>query len=225
YDYPELRGNIGNMTTIDPKKTQVMAEQGSGGGYQKITLEYNAHMDREGGEAERTKHRQADQTTRRYNAPNTNYAGTHELGHGLASLLPNTGNKLQNFIDQNTGVNENDIIQTVSEKVLDDREKKELKKYHKNKNINGIQVLKNQIDTKNSHFFENGHTSKYGSTAPVEMFAEAFQDVYANGKNAKKMSMEIVKEYERRQTKLTREKFNKKKKRGFFRKFLDFFKF
>lgn len=225
YDYPELRGNIGNMTTIDPKKTQVMAEQGSGGGYQKITLEYNAHMDREGGEAERTKHRQADQTNRRYNAPNTNYAGTHELGHGLASLLPNTGNKLQNFIDQNTGVNENDIIQTVSEKVLDDREKKELKKYHKNKNINGIQVLKNQIDTKNSHFFENGHTSKYGSTAPVEMFAEAFQDVYANGKDAKKMSMEIVKEYERRQTKLTREKFNKKKKRGFFRKFLDFFKF
>ena len=225
YDYPELRGNIGNMTTIDPKKTQVMAEQGSGGGYQKITLEYNAHMDREGGEAERTKHRQADQTNRRYNAPNTNYAGTHELGHGQASLLPNTGNKLQNFIDQNTGVNENDIIQTVSEKVLDDREKKELKKYHKNKNINGIQVLKNQIDTKNSHFFENGHTSKYGSTAPVEMFAEAFQDVYANGKNAKKMSMEIVKEYERRQTKLTREKFNKKKKRGFFRKFLDFFKF
>ena len=113
----------------------------------------------------------------------------------------------------------------MSEKVLDDREKKELKKYHKNKNINGIQVLKNQIDTKNSHFFENGHTSKYGSTAPVEMFAEAFQDVYANGKDAKKMSMEIVKEYERRQTKLTREKFNKKKKRGFFRKFLDFFKF
>ena len=232
YDYPELRGNIGNMTTIKPTSTQVMAEQGSGGGRKKITLEYNANMDRAGaeGEAERARHLREDQEERRYNAPNTNYAGTHELGHGLASLLPDTGDQIEDFMVQNQGVNESDIIQTViaNTDVLNEEQKKGIKKYSKNKTLlngRGPTVLKGQIDTKNSNFFENGHTSKYGATAPVEMFAEAFHDVYANGKNAKKMSMEIVKEYERRQTQLTQKKFNKKKKRGFFRRFKDFFRF
>lgn len=230
YDYPELRGNIGNMTTIDPNSTQVMAEQGSGGGLQKITLEYNAGQDIAGieGEAKRAEQLKKDQKLKRYNAPNTNYAGTHELGHGLASLLPNTGDKLQNFLDQNDGVNESDIIQTVIENtdVLDEQQKGGIKKYAKNGQLrSGHNVRKGQIDTQKSNFYENGHTSYYGTTAPVEMFAEAFHDVYANGKNAKKMSTEIVKEYERRQTKLTQEKFNKKKKRSFFRRFMDFFKF
>ena len=230
YDYPELRGNIGNMNTINPKSTQVMSEEGSAGGRDKIVLSYNAHMDRKGpeGEKEREKYRKEDLQIRRYNAPNTNYAGTHELGHGLASLLPNSGSRTQDIIDQNTGVNEADIIKTVVETkdVLDEREKKDVTRYHKNQKIKGVlPVLKGQIDTKNSKFYENNQTSKYGSTAPVEMFAEAFHDVYANGKDAKKMSSEIVKEYERRQTKLTQEKFNKRKKRGFLRRFLDFFKF
>jgi len=230
YDYPELRGNIGDMNTINPKSTQVMSEEGSAGGRDKIVLSYNAHMDRKGpeGEKEREKYRKEDLQIRRYNAPNTNYAGTHELGHGLASLLPNSGSRTQDIIDQNTGVNEADIIKTVVETkdVLDEREKKDVTRYHKNQKIKGVlPVLKGQIDTKNSKFYENNQTSKYGSTAPVEMFAEAFHDVYANGKDAKKMSSEIVKEYERRQTKLTQEKFNKRKKRGFLRRFLDFFKF
>ncbi|MBQ6520768.1 MAG: DUF4157 domain-containing protein [Anaerolineaceae bacterium] len=230
YDYPELRGNIGDMNTINPKSTQVMSEEGSVGGRDKIGISYNAHMDRKGqeGEAEREKYRKEDLQIRRFNAPNTNYAGTHELGHGLASLLPNSGSRTQDLIDQNTGKNEADIIKTVvdTKNVLDDREKKDVKQYYKDQKIKGVlPVLKGQIDTKNSKFYENNQTSKYGSTAPVEMFAEAFHDVYANGKDAKKMSMEIVKEYERRQTKLTEQKFNKKKKRGFFRRFMDFFKF
>ena len=230
YDYPELRGNIGDMNTINPKSTQVMSEEGSVGGRDKIGISYNAHMDRKGqeGEAEREKYRKEDLQIRRFNAPNTNYAGTHELGHGLASLLPNSGSRTQDLIDQNTGKNEADIIKTVvdTKNVLDDREKKDVNQYYKDQKIKGVlPVLKGQIDTKNSKFYENNQTSKYGSTAPVEMFAEAFHDVYANGKDAKKMSMEIVKEYERRQTKLTEQKFNKKKKRGFFRRFMDFFKF
>lgn len=230
YDYPELRNNIGDMKTIKPQSTQVMSEEGSVGGRDKIEFAYNANMDRSGeeGEAERAKNQEEDQKKRRYNAPNTDFAGTHEMGHGLASLLPNSGDRMQDTMDQNTGKYEDEIIKTVIKNtdVLTEDQKKQVKYYKENQKIRGVlPVLKGQIDTENSKFFQNNQTSRYGRTAPVEFFAESFHDVYANGKNAKPMSKEIVKEYERRQTKLTEKKFNKKKKRGLFRRFMDLFKF
>ena len=228
YDYPELRNNIGNMKTFDPKSTAVMDETGSAGGFSKIEFGYNAHMDRKGAEEERAKNLTEDLEKSRFNAPNYDFAGTHEMGHGLASLLPNKGSRIDNIIEQNNGVNEDDIIKTVIKKtdVLSEEQKKNIKYHSKDTMIRGkIPALKGQIDTENSRFFENNLTSRYGRRAPVEFFAESFHDVYANGKNAKPMSREIVKEYERRQTKLTEEKFNKKKKRGWFRRFIDFFKF
>ena len=230
YDYPEMRGNVGDMKTLDPKTSAVMDTAGSVGGRDKITFSYNAHQDRKGaaGEAERAKNLAEDLEEKRYNAPNIDYAGTHESSHGLASLLPDSGDRLQDLIDQNHGVIEADIIKTVVQKtdVLSEDEKKDVKYYDQNKKIRGkIPVLKGQIDTENSKFFENNKTSRYGRRAPVEMFAESFHDIYANGKNAKPMSKEIVKEYERRQQKLTEKKFNKKKKRGLFRRFMDLFKF
>ncbi len=230
YDYPELRGNIGNMKTIDPKATIVMETEGSVGGRDKIDFSYNAYQDREGdaGAAERAKNLAEDRKAKRYNAPNADYAGTHEMGHGLASLLPDSGDRIQDLIDQNNGVNEADIIRKVAEDtdVLTADQKKNIKYYDKNQKIRGkIPVMKGQIDTENSKFFENKHTSRYGRRAPVEMFAESFHDVYANGRNAKPMSKEIVKEYERRQQKLTEKKFNQKKTRGILRRFMDFFKF
>ena len=230
YDYPELRNNIGDMKTKDPTSTAIMSEEGSVGGRDKIAFEYNAHMDRQGdeGEAERAKYLKEDQEKKRYNAPNTDTAGTHELGHGLASLLPNSGDRTQDLMDQNYGKNEDDIIKTVvnNTDVLTEDQKKQVRYYKENQKIKGVlPVLKGQIDTSKSRFFKNNQTSRYGKTAPVEFFAEAFHDVYAYGNKAKPMSKEIVKEYERRQTKLTEEKFNKKKKRGFFRRFMDMFKF
>ena len=230
YDYPELRGNIGDMRTMDPKATAVMSTDGSVGGRDKIDFSYNAYQDREGdeGAAARAKTHAEDLKAKRYNAPNLDYAGTHEMGHGLASLLPDSGDRLQDLIDQNNGVNEADIIRKVAEDtdVLTPAQKKDIKYYDKNQKIGGkIPVLKGQIDTENSKFFENKQTSRYGRRAPVEMFAESFHDVYANGKNAKPMSKEIVKEYERRQQKLTEKKFNQKKQRGIFRRFMDLFKF
>ncbi len=230
YDYPELRGNIGDMTTLDPMNTSMMSEEGTVGGRDKAVFNYNAHYDRKGeeGERARTAKQARDLKDRRYNAPNTDYAGTHESGHILASLLPDSGDRITDLIAENNAENEADIIKTVIENtnVLTADQKKNIKYYDTNKKIKGkIPVLKGQIDTEKSKFYENGLTSKYGRTAPVEFFAESFHDVYANGKNAKPMSKEIVKEYERRQQKLTEKKFNKKKNRSFFRRFLDLFKF
>ncbi len=230
YDYPELRGNIGDMTTLNPKSTATMAEEGTVGGRDKAVFNYNAHKDRKGeeGKNERAQLLKRDLEVGRYNAPNMDFAGTHESGHILASLLPDSGDRTIDLIAENTGENEADIIKTVIQNtdVLTADQKKDIKYYDSNQKIKGkLHVLKGQIDTENSKFYENKLTSKYGRTAPVEFFAESFHDVYANGKNAKPISKEIVKEYERRQQKLTEKKFNKKKSRGIFRRFLDLFKF
>ena len=228
YDYPELRGNIGDMKTIKPGSTAAMSEDGSVGGKDKIGFSYNAHMDRKGAEDERAKMQERDLQVNRYNAPNQDYIGTHESGHGLASLLPDSGDYAQDLIDQNTGKHEDDIIQTVIRETdaLTPEQKKDIKYYNKDGFAHKTYpVLKGQIDTQNSKLRENGLTSKYGATAHVEVFAEAFHDIYANGKNAKPFSKEIAKEYERRQQKLTEKKFKKTKKRGLFRRFMDLFKF
>ena len=58
-------------------------------------------------------------------------------------------------------------------------------------------------------------SSGYGQSMPQEWFAEAFHDVYTKGADAKPTSIEIVKEYEKRQTAMQKSNFQKKK-RGFF---------
>ena len=84
-------------------------------------------------------------------------------------------------------------------------------------------VLKGMIYTRINKFYGNGHTSGYGTENHSEFFAEAFHDVYANGDKAKKTSVEIVKEYEKRQKNLTAEKFFRKK-RGLWTRFRNWMK-
>ena len=65
----------------------------------------------------------------------------------------------------------------------------------------------NEVDTQKSGLAKAGHTSKYGAKNAAEFFAEAVSDVYAHGKDAKPMSIEIVQEYERRRTDATKKNF------------------
>ncbi len=229
YDYPELRNNIGDMETINPKaRGQMMSVDPTVGGRDKAIIKYNAYHDREGDEAEnqRKKELEADLNLKRFNSPNYDFAGTHEMGHVLSSLLLDNGDRTQDLIDENTGKNEDSIIKEVIENknVLTPDQKKDIQYHEKNTNYKTYPLLKGQVDTQKSKLYQNGLTSLYGSVAPVETFAEAFHDVYANGNKAKKFSIEIVKEYEKRQTNLTKKKFSKKK-RGFLRRIADIFKF
>lgn len=68
------------------------------------------------------------------------------------------------------------------------------------------------------------YTSGYGATNAQEFFAEAVADVYTNGDKARKASIGIVKEYEKRQKILTRKRFFKKKA-GIFRRFWNWIRF
>ncbi len=71
---------------------------------------------------------------------------------------------------------------------------------------------------------DDEHTSGYGATSAQEFFAEAVADVYTNGDKARKTSVAIVKEYEKRQKNLTRKKFFNKKA-GIFRRMWNWIKF
>ena len=56
--------------------------------------------------------------------------------------------------------------------------------------------LTDQINLSASDLAKKGYTTEYGATNAAEFFAEAFADVYQNGKEARKTSIELVKLYE-----------------------------
>ena len=230
YDYPELRRNIGDMNVTDPAGSALMSTEGSAGGIYKIDFSYDANYDRKGEAAEKKRERDLNISNkyRHYNTWSMDTVGTHEMGHAAVSLLPDSDVIGDRLDEENNYIHENDILNTVirNTDVLTEDQKKEIKYYDKDKKIKkNSGVLKGQIDPKASKFYENGLTSKYGTYSSAELFSESFHDIYANGKDAKPLSKEIVKEYEKRQRKLTEKRFKKKAKRGFFRKFIDLFKF
>ena len=57
-----------------------------------------------------------------------------------------------------------------------------------------------------------GHTSAYGATSSAEFFAEAFADVYRNGKEARPASIELVKLYEKNMKYFKEKNAGKKRK-------------
>ena len=83
----------------------------------------------------------------------------------------------------------------------------------------GHHFMKGMASLENYH--KSGATSEYGSYSAGEMFAEAVADVYAHGKQARAMSIALVKEYEKRQKEKTRERY-KENKKSWWRRFFGF---
>ena len=241
-DYPELRGNIGDMKTYSKTKTvkdkktgkkvkqdnmALMGTDSTLGNRKKATMYYNAWMDRRGGEDER---RVWDSKSRWDNlllAPR-DYAGTHELGHVMASTLQDPEDEMEAVVQQKFNLVENKMLQSAATQT-----------YMKNKmpydDISNIK--REEISTKSRSFSvidpaaskldKKGYTSTYGADNASEFFAEAVSDVYAHGKDAKPMSVEIVKEYEKRRTDAVKKNFfvQAKKEPGILQKLFGWLKF
>ena len=184
-------------------------------------------MDRRGGEDER---RTWDNRSRWDNlllAPR-DYAGTHELGHVMASTLQDPENETEAILQQNFNLVENSMLQKAATQTymnnkmpLDDISNMKRKEIlTKRRDFSVIDPTASGLDKK-------GYTSNYGADNPSEFFAEAVSDVYAHGKDAKPMSIEIVKEYEKRRTDAVKKNFfvQAKRKPSWFRRFLGFFGF
>lgn len=239
-DYPELWGYIGDMDAKPQNGASAMASGSTFGGLRKAPISYNPSIDKAGMEAEIYRGKVArDIKYRNALTGDLDHAGTHELSHVLASLMVDTKGKTVTEIQQKSKRHdfENDIISQVltTKGILTEEERNDPEnglKYYQEDGIHDIgrnftsSHYKDQLNTLDSKVIEEKSlTSNYGRTDKAEFFAEAFHDVYTHGAKARKTSVEIVKEYERRQTDRQRKEIMNKPKRGLFRRILDWFKF
>lgn len=217
HDYPELKNKIGAMNVMWNQKLgsyrggtseAAMSVNTSAGASEKAMINYDAYTDRNSPEAE--KEREADNDILSKSIGNLNNLGNHELGHVLESTL-NTEEE-----DQKRGKASHDILQSVLPKVMTQDELNQVQ-YNQQDGVNEYdkKIYQGQIDTNSPIFKTKKMSSSYGRSMPKEWFAEAFHDVYTKGAGAKPTSIEIVKEYEKRQTAKQKSGFQKKE-RGWF---------
>jgi hypothetical protein len=125
------------------------------------------------------------------------------------------GSPMSNQIGEETyELPENDMLESVLAKdnfrIMKQYNISKLHGMKQDKTENGHDFLKGQMNTR--ELFAKGVTSGYGSSSAGELFAEAVSDVYSHGSSAKDVSKELVKEYEGRQKKMVRERFDRNKK-------------
>lgn len=175
---------------------------------EKATVIYDAFIDRDSQEAEEIRQKANAQLSE--SIGNLNNLGNHELGHILESTLNPT------VEDQHKDVGANDILQTVLPNVLTQDELNQVQYNQQDgKGTHDISLFQGQINTESPIFEEKKMSSPYGRSSPKEWFAEAFHDVYTKGADAQPISIEIVKEYEKRQKAKQIASF-RKKERGWF---------
>jgi hypothetical protein len=156
------------------------------------------------------------------------YAGTHELGHVLASTLLDPEDEMQAIGDNAYHQPESRMLRGAASQAYMhnglpmDYANVKTKETFTKKNV------WEEADPGATGFAKIGQTSEYGAKDASEFFAEAVSDVYAHGKDAKAMSVQILKQYEKRRTEATKKNFflqQKKNKPGLFQRFLDMFRF
>ena len=154
------------------------------------------------------------------------FTGNHELGHMLNFLLikeKNRGIKNhdlredKNIEDAEYSITADELVDKALKRTMSKKEYKKLVRYKEDSLgddeewDDSVQLGENevweskgsrykhkkgQINLKASGLAEKGHTTKYGAYTAGEFFAEAFADVYAHGKKARRTSIELVKIYE-----------------------------
>ncbi len=227
-DYPELRNNIGDMEITPKDAKDIMGTTQTVGLHEKAAIMYNAFKDSNDPEGIQKRNETNDKIK------NGNFStglsvdtvGTHELGHVLTSTLNDEKNSDKALDAQFKFRVEADLIDSVlkNRNVISKADYEQLDRHEANGlQVNGRPAPKGQIVMWNNKFKENNHTSIYGIESPGEFIGEAFHDVYSHGSSARKMSIEVVKEYEARQKKLTKERFFRKKA-GFFEKIMNWFR-
>ena len=154
------------------------------------------------------------------------FTGNHELGHMLNYLLIKEKNRgikndekreNKNIEDAEFHITADKLVEKALKRTMPKRDYDRLVRYKENSLgedeewDNSVQLGENevweskakdpahkkgQINLNASGLSEIGYTTKYGASSASEFFAEAFADVYRNGKTARRTSIELVKIYE-----------------------------
>ena len=216
WEYPELRGTIGDLRIFDSSFDAKMGTVPTYGGREPSRIYYSSYYDRPGEEAEAK--RRADDAEREATGEwngDRDHNGNHELGHILASNMPMRNGSQKEAEDSNMRNElETDIVKEVllNRDILTDEQKSQIKYYQSDGHGEGkyarLKHYKGQLDLMGSAPLNDRRiTSHYGQYAANEFFAETFADVYTHGQQAKRTSIETVKEYEKRQKALQRAKY------------------
>ena len=224
-DYPELKGNIRQLSRL-PRQNKpsftgtymstapnaLYRDELTGGKDAAFLLFMNSQIDAAGEDAKRERE-QLDKKHMRKNAQSAEmeYAGNHEMGHMLNYLLvkekfrKNGFSKRLKLIDDDVthGTTAGDLVDRALKASMPEEEYNRLVRYEDDQDVDtkdSTAHKKRQIDLKASGLAggknSRGYTSKYGATDATEFFAEAFADVYRNGKEARPVSIKLVKLYE-----------------------------
>ena len=134
WDYPELRGTLGNLTLYDTKEGAKMAVQKTYGGLVQTPVFYNAYYDREGPEGEKERADDwADKLQYQRLNGDLNHAGNHELGHVLGSRMVSPGLNVQEIQHENDiHFTENSILKEVllNQNILTPQQKRGINVYN-----------------------------------------------------------------------------------------------
>lgn len=216
WEYPELRQKIGNLTIFDSGRKANMGTTSTNGGRNTSSIYYNAYYERAGEEAEQIRQKEDAEFMQagEWNADRDHF-GNHELGHVLGTSMPKrNGSEAEASDSTSKHEMEDDIVKEVlmNRDILTPQQKKQIKFYKSSGKGKGkyerLMHQKGQLDLQGSPSLAgNDITSNYGKSASFEFFAETFGDVYTHGKQAKRASIETVKEYEKRQKALQRAKY------------------
>ena len=233
-DYPELKGNIKQLSRIhhqeqpnntDTFSTSYMAtapnalyrDELTGGKEAAFPLFMNSQIDAVGEDAKRERE-QLDEKHMRKNAHSAEmeYSGNHEMGHMLNYLLVKEKYRKNGFSkrlkligdDVTHSTTAGDLVDRALKASMPEKKYNRLVRYENDQDVdtkNSTAHKKGQINLKASGLAggkkSRGYTSKYGATDATEFFAEAFADVYRNGKEARPVSIELVKLYEKEMAK------------------------
>ena len=175
WDYPELRGTVGNLKVMKTDMKEKMGTVATLGGRKKSPLYYNVYKDREGEDAEMER-RQAERfrdAQQDWNG-DWDHAGNHELGHILGSTLVADNSSRESAKKANDRhETENDILKEVllNGNILTPKQKKGIKFFKKNGKYkssygNDIEYTKGEMDTMHSPVLnDRSITSNYGRNA------------------------------------------------------------
>ena len=177
------------------------------------------------GEENRLNRQEINERLVQQRATTLDFAANHELGHMLNYLLvkeqnrKETGRHELNTKDFRYHITANRLVEQALKNTMSADEFNNLARYKEDSLENDEiwdpnqkladdeewatsdkdmdqRFLKDQINLSASGLAEKGYTTEYGATNAAEFFAEAFADVYQNGKEARKASIELVKLYE-----------------------------
>ena len=171
-----------------------------------------------------------------YNAADRRYSGVHELGHALGYHLAglkkqkDTGKYSLDDSEIRFNTMPSTMLKKVIRKVVDpskwglfrnnevnnkqkykqlDLTKKKQRKGKLSRAGNEVNLYRSADEKAFGSEFTSGYARSKSGDAH-EFFAEAFADVYAHGKKARKASIVLVQEYERRRDKMLRQIADKK---------------